>query len=68
MQSVQTIGIDLPLKGLVWQDERGATWLSYNDPAWLVQRHGGAPGAGAAIHPMISVLKAVASAATSNEE
>jgi uncharacterized protein (DUF302 family) len=29
MQSVQTIGIDLPVKALVWQDESGATWLSY---------------------------------------
>jgi len=32
MQSVQTIGIDLPLKALVWQDASGATRLSYNDP------------------------------------
>ena len=28
MQSVETIGIDLPLKALVWQDGSGATWLS----------------------------------------
>ena len=34
MQSVQTIGIDLPLKILVWQDAAGATWISYNDPSW----------------------------------
>ena len=40
MQSVQTIGIDLPLKALVWQDAAGDTWLSYNDPAWLAKRHG----------------------------
>ena len=33
MQSVQTIGIDLPLKALVWQDGAGDTWLSYNDPS-----------------------------------
>src|ERR1035438_6303392 len=33
MQSVQTIGIDLPLKALVWQDATGDTWVSYNDPA-----------------------------------
>lgn len=39
MQSGQTIGIDLPLKALVWQDTSGDTWLSYNDPAWLAQRH-----------------------------
>jgi uncharacterized protein (DUF302 family) len=40
MQSVQSIGIDLPLKALVWQDASGDTWLSYNDPAWLAKRHG----------------------------
>ena len=40
MQSVQTIGIDLPLKALVWQDTSGGTWLSHNDPAYLAERHG----------------------------
>ena len=40
MQANQTIGIDLPLKALVWQDAPGQTWLSYNDPAWLAKRHG----------------------------
>jgi uncharacterized protein (DUF302 family) len=41
MQAKQTIGIDLPLKALVWQDASGKTWLSYNDPPWVVSRHGG---------------------------
>src|SRR5262249_34616492 len=40
MEATQTIGIDLPLKVLVWRDENGATWLSYNDPVWLAERHG----------------------------
>jgi uncharacterized protein (DUF302 family) len=40
MQSAQTMGIDLPLKALVWQDQSGSTWLSYNDPGWLAKRHG----------------------------
>jgi uncharacterized protein (DUF302 family) len=40
MQAEQSIGIDLPLKALVWQDAAGKTWLSYNDPAWIAQRHG----------------------------
>ena len=40
MQAVQTIGIDLPLKALVWQDASGETRLSLNDPAWLAARHG----------------------------
>lgn len=40
MQSVQTIGIDLPLKALVWEDAAGKTWISYNEPGWIAQRHG----------------------------
>ncbi len=39
MQAAQTIGIDLPLKALVWQDASGEAWLSWNDPAWLAARY-----------------------------
>lgn len=65
MQAAQTIGIDLPLKALIWQDEAGSTWLSYNDPAWFARRHG-LPGASdAAIGTIASALNAVAAEATS---
>ena len=40
MQSARTVGIDLPLKALVWQDAAGKTWISYNEPSWIAQRHG----------------------------
>ena len=40
MQSIQTVGIDLPLKVLVWQDAANNTWVSYNEPSWIAQRHG----------------------------
>src|SRR6266436_3168054 len=39
MEASQTTGIDLPLKVLVWQDAEGETWLSYNEPSWIIQRH-----------------------------
>jgi len=39
MQAKQTIGIDLPLKALVWQDAAGNTFLSYKDPAYVARRH-----------------------------
>lgn len=39
MQGGPTVGIDLPLKALVWQDADGAVWISYNDPAYLAGRH-----------------------------
>jgi uncharacterized protein (DUF302 family) len=40
MQSRQTIGIDLPLKALAFEDADGTVWLFYNDPAWIAVRHG----------------------------
>lgn len=40
MECAQTVGIDLPLKALVWQDESGQVWLGYNEPEWLAARHG----------------------------
>ncbi len=40
MECAQSVGIDLPLKALVWEDATGQVWLGYNDPAFLAQRHG----------------------------
>jgi uncharacterized protein (DUF302 family) len=66
MQSVQAVGIDLPLKALVWQDSAGNTWLSYNDPSWLAQRHGVRHEVDAALAAMTAALAAVAQAATTS--
>ena len=33
-------GLDLPLKALAWQDANGQVWLSFNDPEYIVERHG----------------------------
>ena len=64
MQQSQTSGIDLPLKALVWQDEQGATWLSYNDPAYIAGRHGIGEPAKAAIGAMTAALHAIATTVT----
>ena len=40
MQCSQTAAIDLPQKALIWEDATGQVWLSYNDPDYLVNRHG----------------------------
>ena len=58
MQAAQTMGIDLPLKMLVWQDAKSKTWIAYNDPAWLAKRHGAE--AVAAVAAMTSGLAAIA--------
>ena len=64
MDAVPSIGIDLPLKALVWQDEEGRTFLSYNDPAYLARRHGLGDQAKAGIDAMTGALKAIAAKAT----
>jgi uncharacterized protein (DUF302 family)/uncharacterized membrane protein YidH (DUF202 family) len=40
MVSAPSIAIDLPLKLLVWEDDAGKVWISYNGPDYLKQRHG----------------------------
>jgi uncharacterized protein (DUF302 family) len=64
MQANQAIGIDLPLKALVWQDASGDIWLSYNDPAWLAQRHEVGSEVEAPVKAMTAMLGAVTRAAT----
>jgi uncharacterized protein (DUF302 family) len=34
-----SVGIDLPLKALLWQEAGGRSWLAYNDPSYIVGRH-----------------------------
>lgn len=58
MACSQTVGIDLPLKALVWEDSSAQVWLSYNDPAYLAQRHG------ATNCPVVDNLRNVLSAFT----
>jgi uncharacterized protein (DUF302 family) len=36
----QTAGIDLPMRAVAWEDEAGASWLTYNDAHWIATRHG----------------------------
>lgn len=61
MQKVQTAGIDLPLKVLIWQDQDGAVNVSVNDAAWLARRHGIAD---AKAGGLASVLEALLKEAT----
>lgn len=67
MAAAQSVGIDLPLKALVWQDAEGRTWLGYNDPNWIAARHGVAAAAAGPVKAMTDMLAAVALAATDGE-
>lgn len=40
LECAQSVGIDLPLKALVWEDTGSRTWVGYNDPTYLAARHG----------------------------
>src|SRR5690242_8856918 len=62
MQAQQTAGIDLPLKALVWQDDSGATRLSYNEPAWIAARHGLDSPDDATVRALTGALAALARA------
>jgi uncharacterized protein (DUF302 family) len=65
MQAAQTLGIDLPLKALVWEDAAQVTWLSYNEPQWLAARHGVASAVAGPVKALTGVLSALAAEATS---
>jgi uncharacterized protein (DUF302 family) len=64
MQSTRTIGIDLPMKALVWEDAAGDVFLAYNDPAWLAARHG-IDDRAEVVQTMSGALAALTDAATS---
>jgi len=63
MQCSQSVAIDLPQKALIWEDETGQVWLSYNDPRYLVKRHK-IQGCDEAVTKIENALSSFAQAAT----
>ena len=63
MQANQTVGIDLPLKALVWQDPSEKTWVTYVEPATIAERHELGSGAEPIINRMTTLLADVISGA-----
>jgi uncharacterized protein (DUF302 family) len=63
IQCSQSVSIDLPQKALIWEDERGGVWLSYNDPNYLAKRHG-ITGCAEVIKKINNALSNFATAAT----
>jgi uncharacterized protein (DUF302 family) len=64
MQAAQTLGIDLPLRALVWQDADGGTRLSTVYPGTLAARHGLDPAAVPTVAAMTALLAVVTKEAT----
>jgi uncharacterized protein (DUF302 family) len=54
-----SIAIDLPLKILVWEDEAGKVWVSYNTPGYLQSRH----NLPLEMMPILAVVEALAAKA-----
>src|SRR6202048_1601947 len=66
MQADQTMGIDLPLKALAFEDAAGKVWLGHCGPDWLAKRHGLGHEADPTIAAITALLAALANAATGN--
>ncbi|GLQ99403.1 DUF302 domain-containing protein [Dyella mobilis] len=64
MQLDQRVGIDLPIKVLVWEDELGKTKVTYNTISWIASRHELGPSTDASVKAMTGAIeKVVAEAA-----
>jgi uncharacterized protein (DUF302 family) len=63
MQDQQTAGIDLPIKALAWEDANGKVWLTYNDPAWIAERHHLGPNSASAVKAIATGMATVMSKA-----
>ncbi|MEO0367107.1 MAG: DUF302 domain-containing protein [Pseudomonadota bacterium] len=63
MQCAQTVGIDLPMKALIYENAQGEVWYVYNDPVYLASRHA-IEGCDAVIDKVSGALSKFASAAT----
>ncbi len=63
IQCDRTTGIDLPQKALIWEDDDGQVWITYNDPQYLGERHGITEACAETIAKVGNALSGVANAA-----
>ncbi len=64
MECAQSVGIDLPLKALVWEDPSGQVWLGYNDPAYLARRHGTSEAECPVVSNLVTALENISKSVT----
>lgn len=67
MECAQTVGIDLPLKALAWEDAYGQVWLGYNDPVYLAKRHGTSEAECPVVANLVKALGNIANSVTAPE-
>ena len=57
MLAVPAIGLDLPMKALVWEDADGNVWVAYKDPTDLVRRYGVAFDLAANVAAVVPIIE-----------
>ena len=62
MASAPTVGLDLPLKALAWQDATGKTWIAYNSATYLIERHKLAPELSSNLEAVVLLIQRAAGA------
>lgn len=62
MLQAPAVGLDLPLKVLAWEDAEGKVWAAYNDPQYIVRRHGIEPGLAVNLAAVVPLIEAAAGA------
>jgi uncharacterized protein (DUF302 family) len=67
MEAHQTLGLDLPLRALIREDAAGAVFIAYNQPNWIVTRHGVDPTTFPSVAGMTKLLEAVVREACGDE-
>ena len=68
LQYSRSVGLDLPLKALAYEDSDGTTWVVVNDPAYIIARHGVAPDLKANIEGMLSLVVAATGGSSTEVE
>ena len=66
LQANPTAGMDLPLRVVVYEDGAGHTWLAYEDPEAMAERHV-LEGVGDSIEAMAGALDSLTAAAAAED-
>jgi uncharacterized protein (DUF302 family) len=62
MLQVPAVGLDLPLKVLAWEDAEAQVWVAYNDPQYIVRRHGVEAALAGNLAAVVPIIEAAAHA------
>ena len=62
MVAMPTAGLDLPIKALIWESADRTVWIAYNDPRYVVRRHGLADSLAANLGAVVPIIEDAARA------